>query len=279
MMIFDERRTYGVEIEVLERGVSQFEIAQVIRAAGVESQNEWYNHETKNYWKVITDSSAGYEIVSPVLRGHDGLEQIKKVCEALQSIGCKVDKRCGLHVHHGVDDYSIKNFKTLYITYAKYEKALDSVLPNSRRDDNNTYCQSLMASMYYVSNAYNELVEKIEKCKTVNDISGVFHHDRYYKLNIQSYVKYGTIEFRHHSGTIDADKIINWVMLTQAMVTKGKNGSVVKKSEKEYNEIGYLLHVLGVLKTTTCSEEYYEMGKFFKRRMRELNKNVEAMAA
>lgn len=271
MMKFDETRTYGVEIEVLTQGVTQRSIAAAIREKGIESYEEGYNHTTKNYWKVITDSSAGYEIVSPILKGLAGLEQIKTVCEALESIGCKVNRRCGLHVHHGVSDFQIRNFKTLYITYAKYEKAIDSIMPDSRRDDNNTYCQSLTSRCY---NGYEELVEKIEKCKTANDISSVFHHDRYYKLNIQSYVKYGTIEFRHHSGTINADKIVNWVLLTQAIVTKAATGSIVKKSEKQYDEIGYLLHVLGVLKTNTCSPEYYEMGKFFKRRMKELKNNL-----
>ncbi len=59
-------------------------------------------------------------------------------------------------------------------------------------------------------------------------------------------------------------------MLTQAMVTKAKFGRVVKTSNKEYNEIGYLLHVLGVLKKENCSEQLFEMGKFYKTRMKQL---------
>jgi Putative amidoligase enzyme len=30
--------------------------------------------------------------------------------------------------------------------------------------------------------------------------------------------RHGTVEFRHHSGTVEADKIINWVSLTQHLL-------------------------------------------------------------
>ena len=36
---------------------------------------------------------------------------------------------------------------------------------------------------------------------------------RYYKINFQAFATHGTIEFRQHSGTLDADKAANWVRL------------------------------------------------------------------
>jgi hypothetical protein len=42
-------------------------------------------------------------------------------------------------------------------------------------------------------------------------------------LNSHSYWRHGTIEFRLHSGTLDADKIINWLIITQKMILKAKN--------------------------------------------------------
>src|SRR5947209_4242565 len=59
-------------------------------------------------WKAERDGSirpeAGYmaaEIVSPVLKGADGLRQLKAVCDWLQSVGAKVNRSTGLHVHVG----------------------------------------------------------------------------------------------------------------------------------------------------------------------------------
>ena len=41
---------------------------------------------------------------------------------------------------------------------------------------------------------------------------------RHSKLNTKSYVKYKTIEFRHHSGTVEFDKIQNWILFLHNLV-------------------------------------------------------------
>lgn len=38
---------------------------------------------------------------------------------------------------------------------------------------------------------------------------------------MQSLLRHGTIEFRHHSGTIEATKILAWVKMTRAIVERG----------------------------------------------------------
>ena len=52
-----------------------------------------------------------------------------------------------------------------------------------------------------------------------NAVNGV---SRYTKLNLQSYSRYGTCEFRGHQGTLDYTKIVAWVALTQNLVLKAK---------------------------------------------------------
>jgi hypothetical protein len=42
--------------------------------------------------------------------------------------------------------------------------------------------------------------------------------DRFVKLNYQAFWRHGTVEFRHHSGTVDAAKIIKWVVFCQKLV-------------------------------------------------------------
>jgi hypothetical protein len=36
------------------------------------------------------------------------------------------------------------------------------------------------------------------------------NHDRYYKINCEAWGRHHTIEFRHHQGTTDYDKISYW---------------------------------------------------------------------
>lgn len=259
---FNNERTYGIEIEFLQGAVSRETIAEELRNAGVIAYSEGYNHSTKSHWKMITDASCGNELVSPVLKGREGLEEIKKVCEVLNRLGCKVDKRCGLHVHHYAGDLSVGNFKNLYIAYAKYEGLIDRLQPVSRRGQNNTYCRSL------IGGGYTRFVFEINECETINDIRRLLG-TRYVKLNMESYVKYGTIEFRQCAGTTDASKIVNWIMFTQLMVERSKF-TVVSKIERDYDHLGCLFNMLGIVRKATCSEEMFEMGKFFRAREKEL---------
>mgnify|MGYP001039487292 FL=1 len=259
---FNNERTYGIEIEFLPSSHSREAIAQELRNAGINAYSESYNHTTKSNWKLITDASCGNELVSPVLKGHEGLEEIKKVCAVLNRLGCRVNKSCGLHVHHYAGDLTVKNFRNLYISYAKYEGLIDTLHPVSRRGNNNRYCRSL------ITYGYDNLVARLDKCKTIDDIRGIFG-TRYMKLNIESYVKYGTIEFRQAAGTTDADKIINWIMFTQLMVERSKF-SIVAKIEREYNHLGCLYNMLGIVRRATCSDEMFEMGKYFRDRAKKL---------
>src|SRR5687767_12830649 len=55
----------------------------------------------------------GVEIVSPVLKGADGVRQIKEVCAWLASVGATVRAECGFHVHVGFDGSNELGLKNL----------------------------------------------------------------------------------------------------------------------------------------------------------------------
>lgn len=204
-MPFRFDRSFGVEIEA--KGPSIDEVCRAINAAGVLCQRECYNHTTRPHWKVVTDGSVcgGFEVVSPVLRGKNGLEQLKKVCEALRQIGSRPDRQCGLHVHLGTGDFGEdpQIWKALYRNYATLEETIDSFMPASRRGSANQYCQSMRV---------RDLEQKLERATTLREIErSVTGTSRYFKLNSQSFWRHKTVEFRQHSGTIDYDKIANWI--------------------------------------------------------------------
>lgn len=212
----------GVEIEFF--GVSYTNVITSLRQEGIQVSYEGYTHQVMEGWKLVTDSSVtsrgtslnrGLELVSPILYGDEGLDQLERVLAVLKRIGACVDKTCGVHVHHDVADYSVENFISLHNLYSNHQKGINSVLPRSRRTQSrNIYCKPLTSSIEYIQNA--------QSIRQVAQQMGT----RYLVLNSQSYVKYGTIEFRQHSGTIEFDKIEAWIVLTHCMVNYCRSNKV-----------------------------------------------------
>jgi hypothetical protein len=132
---------FGIEIEAFNVGMSQ--LATALRAAGINVEVENYNHTNRNHWKIVTDGSIqgerAFELVSPVLKGEAGIAQVKKVCDVLESIGAKVNKSCGMHVHFDARQMQINDWRNLYKNYIILENEIDAIMPASRRGNVNTY--------------------------------------------------------------------------------------------------------------------------------------------
>jgi hypothetical protein len=208
-------QTFGIEIEAhLPRGKSRADLAAALTAAGVAATAEHYNHTTRRHWKVITDASLGYdrgvEIVSPVLTGLDGLELVRKAADAIKAFGCTVDRRCGLHIHVGFNGATVDQFKALANTYIHFEEAIDSIMPRSRRANNNNMLASIRPYKARIDAAQN--AEEVIRATPT----------RYLKLNLQSFWRHGTVEFRHHSGTVESTKILNWLAVCLTITAKAR---------------------------------------------------------
>ena len=54
---------------------------------------------------------------------------------------------------------------------------------------------------------------------------------RYKKLNLMSFWQHGTVEFRHHQGTVEAQKAENWVRMCLRMCLAAREGA------KEFNSL------------------------------------------
>lgn len=226
------QRTYGIEIEAYN--VDRHTVANALQAAGIDAEVQHYNHATSGAWKVITDSSIqgdkGFEVVSPILQGEEGLRQVKVVMDTLTAIGAKVNKSCGLHVHFGAQDLELKHFKNLFKRWVKFEDCFDALMPESRREDNNIYCRSIRNRFGSDRvQAINNAIFAIEKADSITGLyETVAGCNRYYKLNLGSYARHGTIEFRHHSGTVEAEKAINWILTAGEFLEVAINRPVKK---------------------------------------------------
>lgn len=240
-------RSFGVEIEAY--GVPAARVAAVLTAAGIRCDVQTYNHRTANCWKVVPDSSItgehSFELVSPVLSGAAGLAEVRKVCGLLDVLNVNVNKSCGVHVHHDARDLSLAQWKNVVKSYLKYERAFDTIVAASRRDDNNTYCRSLR-------NRFATLRDGMQAVNTATTLEQlaqiVVNNDRYYKLNLMAFWRHGTVEFRQHGGTISAEKICQWIILTNGFIEENLTLSVINAVGAD--QLSSLLWFVHVSKTT-----------------------------
>jgi len=267
---FNTERTFGVEIEFLGHANA---VAAKCRAMGIDCRVENYNHENREWWKIVTDASVngageGLEIVSPILHGREGLEAVKTVCAALEAAGATVNVTCGLHVHHGAEDFNVNSFKNITLLYTRYEKTIDSLMPKSRRGSNNTYCASLFDLQHATFSSAQRFMEWIYNARDTDQLLDFFSR-RFLKLNLRAYRAHSTVEFRQHSGTTEAAKVVNWILLTQAMVNKATERTVlnpanVDDSWKSFKKAVALTGYRG------ATEELQAVQRFYGKRRKQL---------
>jgi len=239
-----------------------------------------YSDTDSTKWRLKTDASVrgsgyGLELVTPALLGESGYNDLVTVMTALNSMeSCNVtaNRSCGLHVHVGVSDWKLGNFKNLLKRYIKFEESIDSVMPLSRRQSNGQYCQAMSHQRYgQLSEELKPLFKAIDKKRTLRDLSNAIG-TRYVKLNLESFWKHGTVEFRHHSGTTDVQKITNWLSVCMAMVIAGDNKRSIKVKDSvvvaDYrNELNMFLRGLNKVAPELITNE---LKTFYRRRRRAL---------
>ncbi len=179
------------------------------------------------------------EIVLPPLAACDfAFDYIKKICRTLASVNARVNSACGLHVHignaplndstHAVrfcgdsiharentnryisgcygETMDVVEVKDLMMRYTRQQSVVNTMFPRSRT--NNRYCAPLSLS-------------RIENANTIQQLT----FGKFTSVNLQTWSN-GTIEFRQASGTIEADKIINWVKFLLNLVDHTRTNRV-----------------------------------------------------
>lgn len=171
---------------------------------------------------VHTDGSVtapGAEIVSPPCQGV-GLERaIVEACKAAKVAGYGVDVSCGLHVHIG--GIPADKLWAVINTAMAVEDVLFAMLPESRK--RNRYSakmkggkvkQLLHPTTDIEAWWYDTTDEARLRALKGEKYNGV----RYVGVNLHSYYRRGTVEFRYHSGTMNAEKVRNWVRIIHHLV-------------------------------------------------------------
>jgi len=231
--------TYGVEIECcVPAHLTNIQIAQRLTEAGLPTQAEHYNHGLRSHWKIVSDGSVNaasfprhrgqFELVSPPMRGSDVERQVEIATRVLAQIDAKVNRSCGLHVHVGVAP-SIDNapfFQRLVGLVYTHTSHFNSIVAPSRRG--NMYCKPINPSVK----------GRVDVMTTVQQI--ISGWDRFSILNLAAYSRHHTVEFRQHQGTIECDKIMNWVRLVASVVIAAAKGTTAAPTE---NLEGFLAQI------------------------------------
>ena len=246
MINLDNQRTYGVEVEFISKEWSRQELIAKINDHALSYNSDTlrmptihrasWSDTTTSQWRIKTDSSVsdrrgfGLELVSPILNGNQDMTILKIFLKILNELHCDVNRTCGLHVHVGVRDWGVKQFKNLAKRYVKFETAIDTVMPHSRKKNNNQYCLSNATARGQSFNfdTLQSIFDGINSCRSAQQLKRYIQNGRYYKLNMESFWKHGTIEFRHHSGTICPTKIENWVYVCMGMTKLADTNRAVK---------------------------------------------------
>lgn len=151
-----------------------------------------------------TANETGCEIVSPILRGKEGLRQIHNVLAILKEKGHRVNKTCGVHIHIGYGAQPEVQIRRLIAVVSYLETAIYATTGTKNRE-RGTYCKG------------------IRRHENVQKAVENMNYDRYHLLNITN-LRRGripTVEFRAFSGSLNPVKILGWVQACLGAVERG----------------------------------------------------------
>lgn len=256
-----QRYSFGVELESCEGRFEDDEVSHL----NVKAVHDGSLREADG------SNPIGGEYVTGVLVGDSGLAQLHEICRVLQT-KCKLDKRCGVHVHIGGLNWGKEEVVYSWILAELLEKEIFDTLPKSRRD--NSYCRALNKIVGKTGivalnstksiQEYNIEIDSIYN-RIFTEVSGLHPSEqpsrginkntdhpkgpkcgfdkkaqRYCWLNYVTLLfntkkihNSWTLEFRNMSGTLNYTKIKNWLKLCMAFCSFVENHkSSIKNSLK-----------------------------------------------
>ena len=194
-------KTYGIELETSSISIRTAQSA--LDAVGLN-------------WQCKPDGTAGVdaEAVSPIL--NDGsLNESLTAARALLKAGATVNKKTGYHVHIGADHYGADGIAALVRNWYTAANTIGALVAPSRL--NNHFCNHRLDQA-----TIDSWSESIRNGRIDNAGRG-----RYQSLNLDSYARHGTVEFRLHHGTLNGKKIQAWAEFCEAIATYSTAGGIL----------------------------------------------------
>jgi hypothetical protein len=179
----------GVEIECISRATRR-ELGEQLCFAGL---HKYVQLKDDGSIRAQGDYNYTHEIAVCVpLSEFEGV--IKRTCEIVRRSSA-VNTSCGLHVHVDMRELvSAEKLHRIFSNFVSCNGVFSRLIPKSRRE--NKFCK---------------------RNRTKNFDASRRSSSRYWFVNALSWSAHRTLEIRCHSGTIDSDKIINWVKFLLAI--------------------------------------------------------------
>lgn len=164
-------------------------------------------------WSVGSDGS-GVELRTPILQGEQGYDALREVMERLKAEGAYVTNADGMHVHHDAPEFVespeqclrlvrswINNIDSIHEMVAPRRRQ-SGACPSWQQRDLNALNDWLGIARARASDPYDD---------RYYDDYGLDRND----LNLAALDEHGSIEFRLHEGTLDADVAVSWIQFGQ----------------------------------------------------------------
>jgi hypothetical protein len=254
-----ETYTWGIEIECF---LPQDAINDLRISIGAYHHGHPLPSPFPQGWTAERDGSLrttrqGYvpvEIVSPVLRGRAGIEQVKQVARTLKDLGALVNPSCGFHCHVGLESVAGSQFtdvaewvaKLLYQT-AMHETALYASTGTHRRETG-----SYARSIKWQKAAADKVRRAPKPRKEAALQDAVYSLARYHTLNLTNlFTRKATVEYRWAAGTVEGLKMVGHICTCLALAERATESTRMDwdalASERTYHVRGKGLRELNRL--------------------------------
>lgn len=246
--------------------VGSHTLAQGPRYIGLEIEAENGGHfDLPDRFGIVEDgslSSRGIEVLTPPSRGAALAERVKIAMDALLSAGYEATGRCGLHTHIDLrDKQNDQRFLSrLFAIGFATEDVLFSLQTEQDRHLGHYSIPLRNQYPFYCAKGpqspdFEYIYNKLEKGsrgnrRTLNQLRQTKWGHRYLGFNFHSVFHRGTMEVRIHEGTLDADRILKWADLLQALIARAE-------TKVSYREL------LAMMNTKTKGVKIERMGKAF----------------
>lgn len=244
-------RSFGVEIECV--GLTTWQAAQVLEPViGYMPNTAGYHGDMDTTrWRCEQDGSLSSrrggtcEVISPILTGRDGLDEVKRVMAALRAAGARVNRSCGMHVHIDARDLTLGEVADVTTVYADNQRIIDRFVQADRRSQAyHRYCGDANGAKSQVEQAnlkgdatkdWKGDFTTTRNSDRVRQFMAVRGWHRYSNVNLCSYASYGSIEFRQHGGSLNGTKAMAWVEMLLALVNLALDGGAAETPAPDHD--------------------------------------------
>lgn len=231
---FNSTRCFGVELEV-DESVSRRKMGEIVSAAdpyrGVTVSDMWTmsgggGAAPSSKWSVKTDSTCGtlpgahgHEVASYKACGGEDIKTVGRVAEALRDGGCRVNEKCGVHVHGDVGSWTTEQVGVMLGRWCRVEGLIAQALPPHRRK--NRFAR-LMTERHAIDYGRPWTGASLYAAMEPQHLDIHHNQDKRVAINLIGYatgrrVNKGysrkTAEFRLAEGTLDRYDVENWTRL------------------------------------------------------------------